>query len=56
VSNYVYSDKDAIDRILPFDVIPRVLTANEWAQVERGVTQRVRALNMFLWDIYHRCH
>ncbi|MBS0244106.1 MAG: circularly permuted type 2 ATP-grasp protein, partial [Proteobacteria bacterium] len=49
----VYSDKDAIDRILPFDVIPRILTAAEWRTVETGVTQRVRALNMFLWDVYH---
>ncbi len=49
----VYSDKDAIDRILPFDLIPRVLSAREWDQVERGVTQRVTALNTFLHDIYH---
>ncbi len=49
----VYSDKDAIDRILPFDVIPRVLTSSEWHTIETGVVQRVRALNMFLWDIYH---
>src|ERR1700752_4873401 len=44
----VYSDKDAIDRILPFDVIPRVLSAAEWRQIETGVIQRVTALNMFL--------
>ncbi len=49
----VYSDKDAIDRILPFDVIPRVLTAGEWQIIESGVVQRVKALNLFLWDIYH---
>ena len=49
----VYSDKDAIDRILPFDLIPRVLSAAEWDQVERGVVQRVTALNAFLNDIYH---
>ena len=49
----VYSEKDAIDRILPFDVIPRVMTAAEWRRVEAGVTQRVRALNLFLWDVYH---
>ncbi len=49
----VYSEKDAIDRILPFDVIPRVLTAREWKRVEAGVVQRVRALNLFLWDVYH---
>ncbi len=49
----VYSDATAIDRILPFDLIPRVLTPPEWQQIENGVIQRVRALNMFLYDIYH---
>lgn len=49
----VYSDKDAIDRILPFDLVPRILTQPEWRHVEAGVKQRVKALNMFLWDIYH---
>jgi len=49
----VYSDATAIDRILPFDLIPRVLTPAEWQHIETGVVQRVRALNMFLYDIYH---
>ncbi len=49
----VYSDRDAIDRVLPFDLIPRILAAREWDVVERGVTQRVAAINHFLWDIYH---
>ena len=49
----VYSDRDAIDRILPFDLIPRILTAKEWDVIERGVIQRVTAINQFLWDIYH---
>ena len=49
----VYTEKDAIDRILPFDVIPRVLNASDWARIEAGVKQRVRALNMFLHDVYH---
>ena len=49
----VYSDATAIDRILPFDLIPRVITPQEWEQLETGVIQRVRALNMFLYDIYH---
>ena len=52
----VYSEKDAIDRILPFDVIPRVLSAAEWKQIESGVIQRVAALNLFLHDIYHEQH
>jgi uncharacterized circularly permuted ATP-grasp superfamily protein len=49
----VYSDATAIDRILPFDLIPRVITANEWQTLEAGVIQRVRALNLFLHDVYH---
>ena len=49
----VYSDATAIDRILPFDLIPRVITAQEWHTLEAGVIQRVRALNLFLHDIYH---
>lgn len=49
----VYSDATAIDRILPFDLIPRVLTPAEWTEIETGVIQRVRALNLFLHDIYH---
>ncbi len=49
----VYSDKEAIDRILPFDVIPRVLSATEWRVIESGVIQRVTALNLLLDDLYH---
>lgn len=48
----VYSEKDAVDRILPFDVIPRVITKAEWAHVEAGVVQRVQAINLFLQDVY----
>ena len=49
----ILSDRDAIDRILPFDVIPRVITASDWRRLERGVEQRVQALNLFLYDLYH---
>ncbi|WP_445681994.1 circularly permuted type 2 ATP-grasp protein [Radicibacter daui] len=49
----VYSEAEAVDRILPFDVIPRVISKPEWAQLEAGVQQRVAALNLFLHDIYH---
>lgn len=49
----VYSDKDAIDRILPYDVLPRVITAAEWAVLEAGIIQRVTAINLFLDDLYH---
>ena len=49
----IYSEQEAVDRILPFDVIPRVLSATEWAHLEAGVVQRVTALNLFLRDIYN---
>ena len=49
----VYSEAEAIDRILPFDVIPRVFSAEEWAKIDAGVKQRVAAINLFLRDIYH---
>lgn len=49
----VYSNKDAVDRILPFDIIPRVISAKEWAHLEAGVIQRVTTLNLFLHDVYH---
>jgi uncharacterized circularly permuted ATP-grasp superfamily protein len=49
----VYSDANAIDRILPFDCIPRIITAAEWRELEEGVKQRVAALNLFLHDVYH---
>ena len=49
----VYSEAEAIDRILPFDCLPRIITALEWRHIEAGVKQRVKALNSFLHDIYH---
>ncbi|MCC2096201.1 MAG: circularly permuted type 2 ATP-grasp protein [Hyphomicrobiales bacterium] len=49
----VYSDSQAIDRILPFDVIPRVLSAKDWDTLNKGIIQRIAALNLFLHDIYH---
>ncbi|MGB5681332.1 MAG: circularly permuted type 2 ATP-grasp protein, partial [Polyangiales bacterium] len=52
----VYSDRDAIDRVLPFDVIPRVLSRDDWQHIERGCIQRVAALNRFLYDVYHEQH
>ena len=52
----VYSDRNAIDRVLPFDVIPRVLSRDDWSHIERGCVQRVAALNRFLHDIYHEQH
>src|SRR3569623_2063124 len=49
----VYGDAEAQERLIPFVVIPRIMSAKEWALLERGLKQRVRALNMFLRDIYH---
>jgi len=52
----VYTQRDQIDRVLPFDAIPRVITREEWTGLERGVIQRVSAINRFLHDIYHDRH
>jgi len=50
----VYSEKEeGTERIFPFDLFPRIIPADEWAHIERGLTQRITALNMFLHDIYH---
>ncbi|MGO3933001.1 circularly permuted type 2 ATP-grasp protein [Rhodopseudomonas pseudopalustris] len=49
----VYGDAAAQERLIPFDVIPRILSGKEWARLETGLKQRVRALNLFLRDIYH---
>jgi uncharacterized circularly permuted ATP-grasp superfamily protein len=48
----VYSDDAGIERIFPFDIIPRLITALEWEKIEKGIQQRLRALNLFLKDIY----
>ncbi|MBF0183102.1 MAG: circularly permuted type 2 ATP-grasp protein [Magnetococcales bacterium] len=48
----VYSQGDNIDRAWPFDIIPRVITASEWDRVERGLVQRLAALNLFIGDLY----
>jgi len=49
----VYSDNQGTERIMPFDLVPRIIPGKEWEFVERGLTQRIIALNMFLHDIYH---
>lgn len=49
----VYSDNQGTERIMPFDLIPRVIPADEWSLLERGLKQRLEALNLFLHDIYH---
>ena len=50
----VYGQADAEERLIPFDIVPRIISGKEWARLARGVEQRVRALNAFLHDIYHR--
>ncbi len=49
----VYADSQGTERIMPFDLIPRIIPGSEWAQLSRGIAQRVRALNAFLTDVYH---
>jgi uncharacterized circularly permuted ATP-grasp superfamily protein len=49
----VYHEDQGIERVFPFDLVPRIIPHPEWARLERGLEQRVRALNLFLHDIYH---
>lgn len=49
----VYNDNEGIEKIFPFDIVPRIITSNEWAKIESGIKQRLRALNLFIKDIYH---
>jgi len=49
----VYGREEGIERLFPFDLIPRVLPSKEWELIEKGLTQRITALNLFLHDIYH---
>ncbi|WP_211462841.1 circularly permuted type 2 ATP-grasp protein [Collimonas silvisoli] len=49
----VYGNDAGTERLIPFDIIPRIIHAQEWAQLEAGLIQRVKALNMFIHDIYH---
>ncbi|HJV50420.1 MAG TPA: circularly permuted type 2 ATP-grasp protein [Noviherbaspirillum sp.] len=49
----VYGNDAGTERLIPFDIIPRIIPSAEWAQLEAGLVQRVQALNMFIHDIYH---
>src|SRR5439155_15529331 len=49
----VYNDSQGTERIFPFDLVPRIIPADEWELIERGLVQRITALNLFLHDIYH---
>ena len=48
----VYGDEDGEERLIPFDIIPRIIAAQEWKLISRGLTQRANALNAFLKDVY----
>lgn len=50
----VYGQAEAAERLIPFDIVPRIIAAREWAKLSKGIEQRVRALNAFLHDIHHR--
>ena len=49
----VYNDNEGIEKIFPFDIVPRIITAQEWDKIERGIKQRLKALNLFIKDIYN---
>ena len=50
----VYGDEKAEERLIPFDIVPRILSGREWARLSQGIRQRVGAINAFLHDIYHK--
>lgn len=50
----VYGAAEAEERLIPFDMVPRIITAQEWRRLSRGIEQRVQALNAFIHDLYHR--
>lgn len=50
----VYGDKDEQERLIPFDLVPRILSNSEWMKLSKGIEQRVRAINAFLHDVYNR--
>lgn len=50
----VYGREEAAERLIPFDIVPRIISAREWSRLSRGIEQRVQAINAFLYDIYHR--
>lgn len=49
----VYGHEDSTEKVFPYDIVPRILTAQEWKPIEDGLSQRITALNLFLEDIYH---
>jgi uncharacterized circularly permuted ATP-grasp superfamily protein len=49
----VYGESAGVEKTLPFDLVPRIVAATEWARIEKGLIQRIRALNLFIDDLYH---
>jgi len=49
----VYSDGAGVERVLPFDIVPRIVRSSDWDRIERGLRQRIYALNLFLLDVYN---
>jgi uncharacterized circularly permuted ATP-grasp superfamily protein len=49
----VYGREEGTERIFPYDLIPRLVTGEDWDRIEKGLTQRISALNLFLHDVYH---
>ena len=50
----VYNNYDVSERLIPFDLFPRILSSSEWVKIEKGIKQRSIAINAFLNDVYHR--
>src|SRR5262245_35341710 len=49
----VYADRRGVEKSFPFDLVPRPVASGEWAKLETGLLQRIKALNLFLYDVYH---
>ncbi|MEP6938616.1 MAG: circularly permuted type 2 ATP-grasp protein [Rudaea sp.] len=49
----VYGEKEGAERLIPFDIVPRIIPAEEWRMLDAGLRQRVKALNLFIHDVYH---
>src|SRR5882757_4929253 len=49
----VYGESAGVEKTLPFDLVPRIVAASEWDRIERGLKQRIHALNLFIDDLYH---
>ncbi len=49
----VYGEQAGVEKIFPFDIVPRIVSAVEWTRLEKGLKQRIRALNLFIDDLYH---